>query len=145
MGLRQFVFESPEPRDDGALRAAFPEGEYQFRGESVSGEKFAGTAHLSHALPDVAILVHPQEEAEEVAINGLLIKWTPVSGVSTYLVEIEQEETGITLNVSLPAGTNSFAVPQGFLTPGTEYTLAIGTQDASGNSSFIETSFETVD
>jgi hypothetical protein len=143
MGLRQFVFESPEPRDDGALRVAFPEGTYEFSGESVSGEKFASKADLTHSLPDVVTLLHPEKDAEEVAVEGLQIKWTSVSGVTTYLVEIEQEETGVTLNVSLSGSVDSFAVPSGFLTPGTEYTLAIGTQTAGGNSSFIETNFET--
>lgn len=145
LGLRQFVFESPEPQDDGELRAAFPEGTYIFRGESVSGEKFAGSANLVHALPDVVTLHNPPAEAEDVAVEGLIIEWTPVAGVTTYHVEIEQENTNISLNVSLPAGTRSFAVPAGFLVPGTEYQLGIGTEDANGNSSFIEISFETAD
>jgi len=34
-------------------------------------------------------------------------------------------------------------VPDGFLLPGTEYQLAIGTVSAEGNVSFVETTFTT--
>jgi hypothetical protein len=51
MGIREFVFESPEPEGD-AILAGYPEGTYTFRGTSVTGEKFKSTAELSHELPE---------------------------------------------------------------------------------------------
>jgi hypothetical protein len=36
-----------------------------------------------------------------------------------------------------------FDVPDGFLLPGTEYTLGIGAETADGNASYVETSFTT--
>ena len=43
----------------------------------------------------------------------------------------------------LPGSTARLAVPDGFLVPGTEYKLAIGSVTMEGNASFIETSFTT--
>ena len=145
MGLRTFVMESPEPSDQKALRAAFPEGAYVVTGESVSGVKYRGEVEMSHDLPAVVTFKNPQEDAEGVSTEGLTIEWSGVSGIEAYLLEIEQEETGVTLNVRLLAGTESFAVPEGFLMPDTEYVLAIGTQDAGGNSSFVEIGFVTAE
>ena len=145
MGLRSFVVESPEPSDQEALRAAFPEGVYTITGESVSGGKFRSDVEMSHDLPAVVTFENPQEDAEGVPYEGLTIEWSGASGVEAYLLEIEQEETGVTLNVRLLAGTESFAVPAGFLMPDTEYVLAIGTQDGGGNSSFVEMGFVTAE
>src|SRR2546430_3806515 len=39
LGIRQFRFESPEPRDGTSLRAAYPEGVYHFSGKMFSGAK----------------------------------------------------------------------------------------------------------
>ena len=144
LGLRQFRFESPEPEDDGSLRAAFPEGTYIFRGTTVGGKELESGAVLSHALPGVATLVHPEEDAE-VSAEGLRIEWKSVPGVSVYVLEIESDETDATLAVSLPAPATSFAVPDGFLVPGLEYQLGIGTLTEDGNASFVEISFGTAE
>src|SRR5919201_5976061 len=51
MGIRQFRFESPEPRDVTSIKAAYPEGVYKFFGKTASGVKFFGKSTLSHRLP----------------------------------------------------------------------------------------------
>ena len=145
LGLRTFTVESPEPSDASGLRAAFPEGSYKVTGESVSGVKYSSEAEMSYELPGVITFKNPQADAEGVPYENLLIEWSGVSGVEAYLLEIEQEETGVTLNVRLPASAKSFAVPAGFLTPDTEYVLSIGTQAEGGNASFVEIGFETGD
>ena len=51
MGIRQFRFESPEPKNVAALKSAYPEGAYRFAGRTFGGATFAGTARLNHTLP----------------------------------------------------------------------------------------------
>ena len=47
------------------------------------------------------------------------------------------------MTATVPSSVTAFAVPDGFLLPDTEYTLAIGTVAAAGNTSFVETTFTT--
>jgi hypothetical protein len=143
MGLRSFAFESPEPKDVAGLKAAYPEGVYRFAGETAAGQRFRSESTLRHALPATASFLSPGIDAEDVAVDGLEIRWSPVAGVSGYVVEIEQDELDVKLKTRLPRAASSFSVPDGFLRPGTEYTLAIGTFTANGNLSVVETTFTT--
>jgi hypothetical protein len=142
-GIRSFAFESPEPKDVAGLKAAYPEGAYRFDGRAVDGKAFQGEATLSHQLPGTAGFVQPGPGARAVPVLGLEIRWTPVAGAAGYVVEIEQEELGDALKVTLPASATRVSVPNDLLRPGTEYKLAIGAFTENGNVSFVETSFET--
>ena len=93
-------------------------------------------------LPATAAFLRPGVEARDVPVAGLTIAWTPPAGkVAGYVVEIEQDELNVRLEATLPGSATSFPVPGGFLRPGTEYDLGIGTVSAEGNLSFVETSF----
>lgn len=140
LGMRQFAFESPEPQDFASLRAAYPEGEYLFRGKSFSGATLAGKATLSHRLPPPTTILSPRPEAQRVAA-ARQITWRAVAGVSAYMVELKNDVSSVA--AKLPASATSFAVPEGFLTAGTKYKLAVGTVGGEGNISFVETSFAT--
>ena len=59
------------------------------------------------------------------------------------MIILEQEKTGRDLRVTLAGDATSFAVPDGFLQPGMEYKIAVGTVAVGGNASFFETSFTT--
>ena len=63
--------------------------------------------------------------------------------MARYIVEIEQDELETKVEAVLPGSSTTFAVPDGFLRPGTEYELAIGTVGDEGNISFVETKFTT--
>jgi len=143
LGIRQFVFESPEPTDIAGLKAAYPEGEYTFMGTTIGGTALHGQATLSHALPATTTFGHPEAEADNVAIRDLVITWTPTEDSVAYVVELEEEGSDASLKATLPGSATSFAVPNGFLRLGTEYKLSIGTVSAAGNASFVETSFTT--
>ncbi len=143
LGIRHFAFESPEPKNDGSVQADFPEGEYTFTGTTVTGVKLHGKAALSHKLPEVATVIQPAADAEDVPIKGLEITWRPGKNPVAYIVAIEQEESGHEVTARLPGNVTRFAVPDGFLAAGTEYKIAIGTVTAGGNSSFVETTFST--
>ncbi len=143
LGIRKFKLESPEPADVEALKAAYPEGTYTFAATSVSGEHFNGKDTLSHTLPETSSYLRPADGAEGVLIRDLVLSWKPVANLASYMVEIEQEELGVDLVVSLPSSTTSFAVPNEFLMSDTEYILSIGTVTEDGNISVVESTFTT--
>jgi hypothetical protein len=145
MGIREFVFESPEPTDVAGLKAAYPSGTYRFAGATAGGEQLRGESTLSHELPATTAFVQPGVDAEKVPVKGLEIRWTPVAGVSGYVVELEQDDLGVSLEAHLPGSASSLWVPDGFLRPGTEYDLGIGSVSEGGNVSFVETSFTTAE
>ena len=143
MGFRHVNLESPEPKNDGRVQADFPAGEYTFTGSTVTGAKLSGKAKLSHKFPSAASIVQPRADEKGVPVNGLRIKWNPIKNLSACLVSIEQEKTDIKLNAKLSGSATTFAVPDGFLTPNTEYKLAISTVSIDGNVTSVETNFET--
>jgi hypothetical protein len=140
LGIREFSFESPEPKDIASLKAAYPEGVYRFSGTTVGGEQLHGQSTLSHRLPVTASLLRPLPGAQNVAAD-LVISWKPVDGVTGFIIAIEQEELETQLTVELPGDALSFAVPAGFLRGGLEYSLGIGTVSADHNVSFVESTF----
>ncbi len=143
LGMRQFIFESPEPKDVKSLQAAYPEGEYHFNGTTVSGARLQGKSTLRHRLPATVSFVQPPAGGPGVALKNLQITWTPVKEVAAYIVYIEQDELDVHVTTRLPATTAAFDVPDGFLQPDTEYMLGIGTVNEMGNISYVETSFTT--
>jgi hypothetical protein len=145
LGIRQFNFESPEPRSVERLRSAYPKGVYTFTGTTATGDKLRGSAGLSHRLPSTTSFLKPRSGARDVSIRNLVITWTPVKNVAAYIVSIEQDELDVNITARLPASVTIFAVPDGFLLPGTKYQLGIGTVTDDGNISFIETTFTTAD
>jgi hypothetical protein len=143
LGMREFRFESPEPRDAERVKAAYPEGVYTFNGATPSGDKLQGTATLGHSLPAPPPLLRPRAGAQGVSPKALEIAWTPVRNARAYVLVLEQDALNFTLTGRLPASVARFAVPDGFLVPGREYTLAIGTVAGDGNIAFVETTFTT--
>ena len=143
LGIRQFSFESPEPADTNKLKAAYPEGVYTFEGVTSAGAKLHGKSTLNHQLPATASFLRPLPEAEGMDTENLEIRWTPVKNMAAYIIEIEQDELHVRVEAQLPGSATSFAVPDGFLLPDTEYDLSIGTVAHEGNISFVETSFTT--
>jgi len=143
LGLRHFSFESPEPKNDGRVQADFPPGEYTFTGSTVSGIKLRSKAVLSHRLPSAVSFVRPRPGQKDVPVKGLQINWSPVKNPAAYVIVIEQEETDRKIEAKLSGTATSFAVPDGFIAPDTEYKLAIGSVMQDGNTSFVESAFTT--
>ena len=143
LGIRQFRFETPEPGDVKSLKSAYPEGVYTFSGATAAGGKFHGQATLNHKLPATASFFRPKVGARGVGAKNLKISWTPVKNLAAYIITIKALKVDVSLEARLPGSAATFAVPDGFLRPGTEYQLAIGTVSAEGNTSFVETTFTT--
>jgi len=143
LGMRQFHFETPEPKDVDSLKALYPEGEYTFAGATRAGLKVHGKSTLSHMLPATASFLRPKAGARDVDAQGLEIAWSPVASAAAYIVEIEQEKLDLSLTARLSGSATTFAVPDGFLAPGVRYQLGIGAVAADGNVSFVEMRFTT--
>ncbi len=143
LGMRQFIFESPEPKEVKSLQAAYPEGEYLFNGTTASGARLQGKATLHHHLPATVSFVRPSAGSRGVAIKNLQITWTRVKEAAAYIVYIEQDDLDVHVTTKLPGAAAWFDVPDGFLQPNTEYLLGIGTVSGEGNISYVETSFTT--
>jgi len=144
LAMRQFRFESPEPKEINSLKSAYPEGVYIFDGTTASGGKLHGKDTLNHQLPVRASFLQPEAEAAGVATRNLKITWAPARNLSAYIIYIEQTENrAINITAKLPGAATTFDVPDGFLLPGTEYKLRIGTVAEQGNTSFVETTFFT--
>ena len=144
MGLREFVFESPEPPGE-AILAAYPEGTYTFTGVSSIGERFRGQAVLSHELPAPVTILHPAQDAQ-VGTGSLTIQWSAVTGISEYVIEFENESADPEqiLKVNVPASQTSFEIPSSMLAPGADYQVGVWTIATNGNVSIAETTFSTV-
>lgn len=143
LGIRHLVLETPEPKNDGKLPADFPAGIYRFTGTLTSGKELQAEATLSHQLPDPAHIVHPRPNERNIPVTGMQVKWNPVRDAARYVVVIEHEKTGRELKADLNSGVTSFTVSDGFLVPGLEYKLALGTIGKDGNRSFTERAFLT--
>jgi len=145
LGIRQFEFESPEPTDVAGLKAAYPEGDYRFTGTTAAGGTLQGSAALSHKLPASTNFVHPKPDAQDVSPHDLAITWSPTSDAVAYVIELEEDGSNASLKATLPNSPTRFDTPNGFLRPGSEYQLGIGTVSAEGNISFVETTFTTAE
>jgi hypothetical protein len=143
LGMRQFRFESPEPGDSKALKAAFPEGAYEFSGTTISGATLVGKSTLNHRLPATTTFLEPAPETESAPVKNFKMSWSAVEGVSSYIVTIGQLELDASLIVRLPGSSTSFALPDGFLARDTKYKMVLGTVTSEGNTSFVETTFTT--
>ena len=140
IGLAQFRLETGEPSIDG-VKAAYPEGAYQFLARTISGGQLFGEAILSHVL--LPAPVFSPDGAQGVDPNHAVVKWQPVEGAVAYEVEIENDDLEVNVTATLPGSTRRFNIPQGFLLPGTEYAVGVATITADGNVSVAESSFVT--
>jgi hypothetical protein len=141
IGLAEVALESGEP-DVASVKAQYPEGAYVFDATTITGLRLRQEIVLTHfALPAPAYT--PADGATVDPGAPLVIQWTAVPGVEGYIVEIEQDDLGVSLNVSLPASVTSFTVAPGLFEPGTEYELGVASVTPDGNVSVAESSFET--
>ena len=145
LGIREFLFESPEP-EPAAVLAAYPEGTYTLKGTGMDGTKYVAEVELSHAMPAAPVVTSPEEGDRDVDLDTLVITWEPVDGATHYVLEVDQElaELELELRIVLPASTTSFTPPAGWLQAGFEASTSVFTVGANGNVSATEVSFTGV-
>jgi hypothetical protein len=136
------------------LLRRFPEGTYRFSGVGLKGERYVGSARLSHDLPDGPTLVSPLEGGGLQDPNRTIVRWKRVpppngSPIIAYQVLVVQPETGlrnlptVTLDVMMPPTASSMLVPRGFLRPGTEYEWEVLAIERGGNQTLSSSTFRT--
>ena len=143
LGIRSLALESPEPADDGIVRADFPAGAYRFEGTTTKGASLRGEARLSHVFPKPAAFEYPRPDQKDVPVSALTLRWSVPEGIEACAVVIEQAGSSYEIRALLPGSAKSFTVPEGFLRAGKAYKFAIGTVAKDGNRSFIEAGFTT--
>jgi hypothetical protein len=158
LGGTELFLETGEPPFEELsledLLVLFPEGQYRFRGEGLDGERFVGTARLTHDLPDGPTLVSPLEGGPLQDPDNTTVRWEGVgpangSPIIGYQVLVVQPETGltalpkITLDVTMPPTATSLAVPPGFLQPDTEYEWEVLAIEEGGNQTISSSFFTT--
>jgi hypothetical protein len=133
----------------------FPEGEYQFVGLSLDGEKMGGTAKFTHNLPEAPVLVAPARNAVVDRNSALTVQWRPVpppkgSPIIGYQVLVVKPDTRITalpkiiLDVLMPPTATSMAVPPGFLLANSQYEWEVIAIEESGNQTLSVGVFRTM-
>jgi len=142
IGIREFNLESAEPPDLDAVLASFPEGKYFVAGRTVNGECITGSVFLSHQIAPATTLFSPQED-QVVPVDQLVLGWSAVAGAERYVVELNNETTGSEFTFEVFPPTTSMAIPAQFLQRGSEYQFAVGVRTATGNITFVETTFFT--
>lgn len=151
-GLTELFSESSEPPFTefplDEFRKLFPEGDYQFRGETIDGKKMQSTVPLSHAFPEGPEILSPEEEST-VSSENLVVRWNPVTEpagveiVAYQVVVVTEAEPSRVLEADLPATANEMTVPAEFLEPGTEFKVEVLAIEASGNQTLSEITFST--
>ncbi len=157
-GGTELFMESGEPSFDEVpfevILSRFPEGEYRFRGAGNDGERFVGTATLTHDIPDGPLLVGPHLGGVLVDSNHAVVQWETVdppngSPIIGYQVLVVLPNTGlpalpkIVLDVMMPPTATSLAVPPGFLRRDTLYEWEVLSIEESGNQTLSSSFFRT--
>jgi hypothetical protein len=157
-GGTELFLESAEPPFSklpvAKLLERFPKGKYTFRGVGLAGERYIGSARLTHHLPDGPRLVSPLEGHPPQTANDTTVVWKPVapprgSRIIGYQVLVVRPDTGlralpeVTLDVMMPPSATSLRVPPGFLQPGTEYEWEVLAIEEGGNQTLSSDTFTT--
>ncbi len=172
-GMTEFFFESAEPPFDELSPAAFfkrfPEGLYEYSGETLEGVELESQVRLSHVLagPPGSIKVNGKNAASNcdgnlpVVSAPVTIDWAPVTKshptIGTrnvpvqvmqyqFICEIEREgkvPDELAFVVDLPAGRTQFTCPAEFtsLSDG-EVKYEIIAKLRNGNQTAVESCFE---
>jgi hypothetical protein len=158
LGGTELFLESGEPPFEELsleeLLVLFPEGQYRFTGRGIEGERFVGSAQLTHNLPAGPTLVSPLQGGPPQDPENTTVTWEPVgpangSPIIGYQVLIVEPDTGlaalpkITLDVMMPPTATSLAVPPGFLQPDTEYEWEVLAIEEGGNQTLSSSFFTT--
>ncbi len=156
-GLTEGFFESAEPPTSVLSMAQFlqrfPEGDYDFAGATLTGERLVGEAEFTHVMPAPPANLSPGEGAAVSATAPLVLSFDAViadlNGAPLqpeyYEVILQNEDSGRTMTVELDGDVASpmVIVPPGFVSAGTEYKFEVIVEEESGNRTISEVAFTT--
>lgn len=140
-GISEISLECEGTRLREVLRE-FPPGEYLVQATTVDGRPVEGIARLRSRFPGYFEGLAPLD-GETVLTEDVTIAWTPSQGAARYLLEIEQEDSGFSLEITLPASQTSFTVPSQILRPNQAYEYSLSVEGDTDNQLEIEGRFVT--
>ncbi len=126
----------------GQAFGEYPAGLYHVEGRTMSGALVRGSVRLDHRFPGLFAVVRPRP-GEVVAVEDATLTWTPSERAVRYLLEIEQDASGFSFELALPAGQTSFTVPQALLRPGECYEYSLSVEGDTDNELEVEGAFWT--
>ena len=150
-GITEFFYETAEPSFEEQSLAAFlklfPEGEYEFEGETVDDEEICATAEFTHNLPGA-----PDTDAYLNEDGDLVITWEEADGslnhpdapdreivVESYEVIAEIVDGDVDFKMVLPADASEVTLPPEFgAEPGDEVKFEVICKEESGNQTITE-------
>jgi hypothetical protein len=141
LGAHEIEFGSEEASLALILRE-FPAGPYTVDGRTVSGRRVSASVELSHGLPGLFTVLAPRPN-EVVPLSQATLSWSESAGAARYVLEVEQDELGFSLEVVLPPWITSFTVPEALLEPGVSYEYSLAVQGDTDNELEVEGSFHT--
>ena len=160
-GVTELFFESAEPSFQDLpldqLLARFREGNYQFEGSTVGGERLTGKATLKHNIPAGPLIISPSplEGKTLLPTVPVVIDWAPVTNafpgtnlsvtVVGYQVIVERVKPRplLVFNVNLPATVTQVTVPAEFIQANADYKVEVLAIEQSGNQTITESGFKT--
>ena len=159
-GLTEGFFESAEPGLDELsmeeFLERFPEGEYEFEGESLEGEELEGETELTHTIPAPPANLFPRDGLAVSAASPLVVSFAAVTTdlhgapltPELYEVVVETEDDDIERIFSIilrgDIASPSVTIPPEFLQPDGDYKFEVIVQEESGNRTISETEFSTL-
>lgn len=151
IGITELFFESSEPSFDvlpfDELLKMYPEGQYEFVGQTTKGEKFESKATFTHRVP-AAPVVSPKAHSE-VNPRNAVIRWEPVTkpeGIEIvgYQVTVERNDPLRVLDLqNLPPTARKIRIPAEFLEYDTPYQFEVLAKEKSGNQTITVGFFRT--
>jgi hypothetical protein len=151
IGITELFFESSEPSFDilpfAELLKMYPEGEYEFVGQTVKGEEFESKTTFSHMIP-AAPVVSPKAHSV-VDPENTVISWEPVTKpegieIVSYQVTVERNNPLRVLDVqNLPPTARKMQIPADFLEYDTPYQFEVLAREESGNQTITVGFFRT--
>jgi hypothetical protein len=157
-GLTEAFFESAEPPlEELSLEEffeRFPEGEYEFEGQTLEGHELEGEADFSHTLPAAPQGLRPGQGAVVDPTQPLLLSFQAVTTdlqgqpltPQQYEIVLEHENGLLRVLSMTVEGSEPFpsmTVPPQFLKPGEGYKLEVIVQADNGNRTISEVEFQT--
>ena len=124
--LEKIVLETREATLEG-IRSAYPEGAYLFQGVTMAGTHLVGEAELTHDLPPAPLLTH------QISEGRLTVYWSPSGEATSYSLEIDQDDAGFNLRVTLDATRGSYSLPTELLVAGSAHDLSLTAALPGGN------------
>ena len=165
-GFAELFFESAEPTLEEVsvpeFLARFPEGTYEFEGETIEGDEIEGEAEFTHVIPcgpDPTLDAEVDETEETVTISwtdpttivdpeyegvGPVECITPVDPlvIVAYEVILESDATELVFKREA-GGPTEVTIPLSLLEEGAEYEYEVIVIEESGNQTITESEFET--